>query len=123
MLTRSAVAKRLKCSLATVRRLEGHELFPERDARGVHRFDEGDVNRVAQRLLAGGLNAARGHWLRSGRRAHGRGAHGPSRLCVDSQAKQSELHRLRRSNRRLARELDALKQQVALLLRELAGDG
>jgi hypothetical protein len=64
MLTRSAVAKRLKCSIATVRRLEGHDLFPRRDSNGVHRFDESEVAEVARRLVNGDAPAAKGSWLR-----------------------------------------------------------
>lgn len=47
MLTRSGVAKRLGKSIATVRRMEGAELHPIRDARGVLRFSVGEVERVA----------------------------------------------------------------------------
>jgi len=48
MLTRSGVAKRLGKSIATVRRMEGVELFPRRDERGVCRFDPDEVERVAR---------------------------------------------------------------------------
>jgi hypothetical protein len=48
MLTRSGVAKRLGKSIATVRRMEGIELFPTRDERGIHRFDPEEVERVAR---------------------------------------------------------------------------
>lgn len=63
MLTRSGVAKKLRCSLATVRRLETKELFPKRDARGVHWFDEQEVAQVQLRLARGRATAARGSWL------------------------------------------------------------
>jgi hypothetical protein len=63
MLTRSAVAKLLRRSIATVRRLEGQELFPRRDRNGVLRFDEGEVAAVARRLRAGDVTAARDDWL------------------------------------------------------------
>jgi hypothetical protein len=46
-----------------VRRLEGLELFPAVDARGVHRFDVDEVAAVARRLSAGEATAARGSWL------------------------------------------------------------
>jgi hypothetical protein len=65
MLTRSGVAQRLGRSLATVRRLEGMELFPSRDAQGVHWFDEDEVQDVKQQLERGALRAARGTWLDS----------------------------------------------------------
>ena len=48
MLTRPQVAKRLGKSVATVRRMEGNELFPTRDERGIYRFDPDEVERVAQ---------------------------------------------------------------------------
>lgn len=48
MLTRSGVAKRLGKSIATVRRMENVELHPVRDARGVLRFAEDEVDRVAR---------------------------------------------------------------------------
>lgn len=48
MLTRSQVARRLGKSIATVRRMEGVALHPQRDARGVQRFDPHEVERVAR---------------------------------------------------------------------------
>jgi hypothetical protein len=48
MLTRSGVAKRLGKSIATVRRMEGHELHPVKDENGVHRFDPEEVAEVAR---------------------------------------------------------------------------
>lgn len=48
MLTRSRVAKRLGRSIATVRRLEGVELHPVRDERGVLHFDEDEVDAIAK---------------------------------------------------------------------------
>jgi hypothetical protein len=47
MLTRAQVAKRLGKSIATVRRLEGEQLHPRRDEAGTHRFDAGEVERLA----------------------------------------------------------------------------
>jgi hypothetical protein len=47
MLTRAQVARRLGKSIATVRRLEGSQLHPRRDASGVFRFDEAEVSRLA----------------------------------------------------------------------------
>jgi hypothetical protein len=46
-----------------VRRLEGAELFPIVDARGVHRFSPDEVAAVARRLRAGKETAARGSWI------------------------------------------------------------
>lgn len=48
MLTRMGVAKKLGKSLATVRRMEGHELHPEVDENGVHLFDEDEVDDLAR---------------------------------------------------------------------------
>jgi hypothetical protein len=45
-LTRGDVARRLRKSIATVRRLENRVLFPVRDERGVRWFDEAEVERV-----------------------------------------------------------------------------
>ena len=39
MLTRAGVARRLRRSIATVRRMEGHELHPSQDLNGTHWFD------------------------------------------------------------------------------------
>lgn len=49
MLTRAGVAKRLGRSLATVRRMEGTDLHPDVDDRGIHRFDPAEVEEVARR--------------------------------------------------------------------------
>src|SRR5687767_5498602 len=45
-LTRRQVAAKLRKSVATVRRLEGHVLHPRRDSRGVYRFNSDEVERV-----------------------------------------------------------------------------
>lgn len=47
-LTRTDVARMLKVSPASVRRMEDKELHPTRDANGVHIFDIAEVARVAQ---------------------------------------------------------------------------
>jgi len=57
MLTRSQVAARLGRSLATVRRLEGTELHPAKDGRGINRFDAQEVQALAQRLARSGTAA------------------------------------------------------------------
>lgn len=59
MLTRSGVAKRLGKSIATVRRMEGVELHPVVDARGVHRFNPDEVERVARGDCGAGPKAHR----------------------------------------------------------------
>ncbi len=65
MLTRGQVAKRIGKSIATVRRLEGVEFHPKRDAGGVFRFDPREVDRVAARLR----QKRRGHVGTNGRSA------------------------------------------------------
>ena len=52
-MTRREVAKRLGKSVAAVRRLEGVHLHPARDSRGVHHFDEDDVEALAVRVSSG----------------------------------------------------------------------
>lgn len=54
------VAKRLGKSIATVRRMEGIELHPARDERGVHRFDPDEVEAVAN----GAIPVVREHRMR-----------------------------------------------------------
>ena len=49
MLTRSEVAAILGVHISTVRRLEGRDLHPIRDANGVHRFDRREVEDLAAR--------------------------------------------------------------------------
>jgi hypothetical protein len=60
MLTRGQVAKRLGKSVATVRRLEGRELHPRRDTKGVLRFDPEEVEAVAEGSVGG---STRSDWL------------------------------------------------------------
>jgi Zn-finger nucleic acid-binding protein len=59
-MTRSAVARRLACSIASVRRMEGSELHPTRDSRGVLRFDRGEVEAAAARRAVSQQHAQRG---------------------------------------------------------------
>jgi ribosome-binding protein aMBF1 (putative translation factor) len=47
---RAQVAKRIGKSVATVRRLEGIELFPTLDEGGAHRFDAAEVEALAARM-------------------------------------------------------------------------
>jgi hypothetical protein len=58
-LTRREVATTLRRSIATVRRLEGHVLHPQRDARGTYWFASDEVDR-----LRAGIHRAR-PWARS----------------------------------------------------------
>jgi hypothetical protein len=64
MLTRAGVAKRIGRSIATVRRLEGSELFPTVGRDGVHRFDPSEVDAVLERRGTGSRLGPRG-WLDS----------------------------------------------------------
>ena len=62
-LKRREVAARMRKSIATVRRLEGHVLHPQRDARGTYWFDSEDVERLRERPNRG-KEWARSDWLR-----------------------------------------------------------
>lgn len=134
MLTRSGVAKKLRCSLATVRRLESKELFPERDARGVHWFNEQEVARVQLRLARGRTPAAQGSWLATagperrgskfGPRAVARiprAARGTTSVASARRAAAIELdrenERLRKENAELQARLGALVDGVEALLK------
>jgi hypothetical protein len=61
-LTRIQVARRLGKSIATVRRLEGRVLFPSRDWRGVHLFDDWEVEQLRERP-ARAFTYARSEWF------------------------------------------------------------
>jgi hypothetical protein len=120
MLTRSAVAKLLRRSIATVRRLEGQELFPRRDRSGVLRFDEGEVAAVVRRLRAGDVTAARGDWLDVRRRRPQAwsliGARKGSSAGVEH---SEEIARLREENARLRAELADVMTASGELLEEI----
>jgi hypothetical protein len=68
MLTRSEVARRLRRSVTTVRRIEGELLFPEIDDRGIYRFDESEVDALIDAVSLGHVrlwrevNRAAGDW-------------------------------------------------------------
>jgi hypothetical protein len=47
-LTRQQVANRLRVSIATVRRMEGRELHPQKNDKGVWTFDASEVMRLAE---------------------------------------------------------------------------
>jgi hypothetical protein len=108
MLTRSGVAKRLKKSIATVRRLEGSELNPTVDHRGVHRFSEDEVRRLKHKFQKGTvLPLARGAWLnRMNRRTpSGRASHRTHAAIFDSTSTDMRVM--------------AARQEVAIALLEL----
>ncbi|HEY5375222.1 MAG TPA: hypothetical protein VIK01_16195 [Polyangiaceae bacterium] len=54
-MTRQQVAKRLGKSVATVRRIEGVLLHPARDARGIHRFADEEVEDLARKIESGAV--------------------------------------------------------------------
>jgi len=111
MLTRTAVAKLLRRSLATVRRLEGRELFPWLDNRGIHRFDAREIAKVARRLRRGEVTAARSPWL-SNPNSQGR------QQMLRPPARGGE--RPRRAASSETRELAALRIENAELRKALA---
>lgn len=119
MLTRSAVAKRIQRSVATVRRLEGNELFPQLDERGVHRFEEAEVEEVRQQLQLGTVHAARGRWLNGSRAPRDRGQSKESGLLASIGLEPSEVEHLRGENRRLTAELAEAHEQLGELCLEL----
>ena len=127
MLTRAGVAKYLGKSIATVRRLEGRDLFPRVDKRGVHRFYETEVSCVRDRLRAGILvPAARGKWLRGSSRSKRRA---PPEPTVNQQAiESSPLDKVSDAKREVAgtvismlseRELRRMNPEVLEYLEEL----
>ena len=119
MLTRAAVAKVLGRSIATVRRLEGHELFPRRDWKGVFRFDESEVAAVARRLRAGDVVAARGDWLDERRRGQPWSLTGAPQTSTITVEHSDEVARLREENVRLREELAEMTIASAELLEQI----
>ena len=59
MLTRSTVAAILGVHISTVRRLEGRDLHPVRDANGIHHFDRREVEDLATKRGRSGRPAGR----------------------------------------------------------------
>ncbi|HYQ00461.1 MAG TPA: hypothetical protein VER96_17410 [Polyangiaceae bacterium] len=119
MLSRSAVAKLLDCSIATVRRLEGHELFPRRDRSGVLRFDLDEVNAVARRLRTGRVPAARGDWLSNRRHARSWPQKGARKASTTEIEGCEEMARLRDENTRLKEELAEMAAASAELFEQI----
>lgn len=106
MLRRSQVARRLRRSISSVRRLERRELFPVRDARGVHWFDEHEVDELARRLARGEVTAAQGAWLSGGEQP---------RRAPTPEVKRQSAGRRGEGSPRLEHELTALKRENAEL--------
>src|SRR5215471_18614202 len=136
MLTRGQVAKRLGKSIATVRRLEGVELHPQRDAGGVLRFDAREVQRVATRMRHSQHGQSIGLSARSDRFSAARDADDleqddledrehrerlrlreEERRAYDEQRRREREERLRREEEQIRTEaeaarLDALRSRV-----------
>jgi len=125
-MNRRQVAQRLGKSLATVRRIEGVLLHPARDARGVHQFDDKEVEGVAQGVENGTLTL----WQEI-RRGATAAATDDSLLdektsncavCVhlekQVQALSDELNELRRRRRLDADDLETEKARFAAERRE-----
>lgn len=107
-MTRGAVAKVLGKSIATVRRLEGVELFPRRDARGIYGFDPSEVVALAERFERSEVTSARGAWLdRDRARVHTFGRSSGNR-CHESRTRSGEREALRKENAELRRALHRL---------------
>jgi len=119
MLSRSAVAKLLGRSIATVRRLEGRELFPHRDGNGILRFDLDEVNAVARRLRRGDVPAARGDWLSDRQRARSWPPKRPRKASTTEIEGCEEMARLRDENARLKEELAEMTAASAELFEQI----
>ena len=121
MLTRSQVARRIGRSLATVRRLEGKELHPRPDARGVNRFDPGEVDALADRLMeTGSVPALRDDEPPSAEGAYRQDAQTITKLTADVENLQRQLGHAERRAQDADRELDEYKGRVARELGDLA---
>jgi hypothetical protein len=99
-MTRQQVARRLGKSLATVRRLEGALLHPTRDSRGIHRFDNEEVEALAHSIERGQVSL--GPHLRAAASAAGN----PSIVNGDEGTMCENCSALERRLKRLRSELD-----------------
>lgn len=123
MLTRSQVARRLGRSLATVRRLEGIELHPQRDARGVNLFDPDEVDAVASQLAESGSvwrsnpNASRTEYF------HGQTRQESQRPSIDeSHELLKQVTEAQSKVRYAERELRVYQERVARVFGKLGRD-
>lgn len=120
MLTRSQVARRLGRSLATVRRLEGKELHPERDARGVHRFDPLEVAALGDRLTtSGSLLAAAASDPDDEQHNRWDETHRLAELTAEVDRLASQLSEAQRTARRATRDLERFTKRTADVLSSL----
>lgn len=121
MLTRSQVARRIGRSLATVRRLEGKELHPRPDARGVNRFDPGEVDALADRLMeTGSVPALHDDGPPSAESDYRQDAQTITKLTADVENLQRQLDHAERKARDADHQLHAHKERVARVLGGLA---
>lgn len=123
MLTRSQVARRIGRSLATVRRLEGKELHPRPDARGVNRFDSKEVDELAERLMeTGSVPGLRDGGPENSESDYWQDAQGIRKLTADVDDLQRQLSHAERKARDADHELEEYKGRVARALGDLARD-
>ncbi|HEY0469904.1 MAG TPA: hypothetical protein VGC79_37215 [Polyangiaceae bacterium] len=112
-MTRKQVADRLGRSLATVRRLEGTLLHPQRDARGVHHFDRDEVEGLARDLNSGRISIGRNHASSTADGAWDHDADAECQRCSSLQeqvdALNDELASMRNSHRR---EIETLQTEA-----------
>ena len=107
-MTRRQVARRLGKSLTTIRRIEGVLLHPHVDSRGVHRFSEDDVDRLAGDVNHG--HVVLGRQLRPIANEVLMNDHGTTDFCQRCSDLQQELDRVQRQ----------LEAQVCAHRRELS---
>ena len=106
-MSRRQAARRLGKSLTTIRRIEGVLLHPDVDSRGVHRFREEDVDRLADDVEHGRL--VLGQQLRPLGNEVLMNDHGTTGFCQRCSDLQQELDRVQRQ----------LEAQVSAHRREL----
>jgi hypothetical protein len=117
MLTRSKVAQRLGRSIATVRRLEGTALHPEKDGRGVHRFAPEEVEELALRYNQSEPDSGstlRTQWLRQ---------HGPTSEATNQEHGEALAHYIASLERTLEQtraEMHTYRMRVSETMDELA---
>ena len=122
MLTRAGVARRLGKCVATVRRLEeAGELTPGVNWRGVHIFDEDEVEELRERFAEeGSIPAAHSAWFDSDR-AGAFGSSGPNVARHDASApseaallNHDEVAKLRRENAQLRGRIAVARDAVEI---------
>lgn len=103
-----------------MRRLEGRELHPQRDASGTHRFAPNEVETLVERLMASGslLAASRAssesadeHWNEDSQRE--------AQLLVNIDQLRIQLNEAHQRARKAVRQLDHFKARTAHVLSTL----